>query len=79
MLISEIAFPHLVAANDDRIARELERRRVALERRAEAAEAAAVGARADATAAAPTVAAGRAPRHAASRRHLTNRMPRPAA
>ena len=26
MLISEIAFPHLVAANDDRIARDLERR-----------------------------------------------------
>jgi hypothetical protein len=79
MLISEITFPHLVAANDDRIARELERRRVALERRAEAAEAAAVGARADATAAAPTVAADRAHRHAASRRHPTNRMPRPAA
>ena len=79
MLISEITFPHLIAANDDRIARELERRRVVLERRAEAAEAVAVGARAAATAGAPAATPGRAPRHAASRRHLTNRMPRPAA
>jgi hypothetical protein len=76
MLISEIAFPHLVAANDDRIARDLERRRVALERTAEAA---AVEARAAVTATAPAATTGRAPRHAASRRHLTNRMPRPAA
>ena len=79
MLISEITFPHLVAANDDRIARDLERRRVALERRAEAAGAIEVGGRAGATAAAPTAATGRAPHHAASRRHFTNRMPRPAA
>ncbi|MEF3404799.1 hypothetical protein [Agromyces sp. CCNWLW203] len=73
MLISELTFPHLVAANDERIAGELERRRVALERRSEtaAADAASAAVRAAAT--------GRAPRHAASHRHLTNRMPRPAA
>ncbi|KRC61136.1 hypothetical protein ASE14_09390 [Agromyces sp. Root81] len=78
MLISEIAFPHLVAANDERVALELERRRVALERRAESAatEAAALGA---APAVVPAATAGRAPRHAASRRHQTHRMPRPAA
>ncbi|MFC9558027.1 hypothetical protein [Agromyces sp. NPDC056965] len=71
MLISEIAFPHLVAANDERIAVDLERRRVALERSAEAS--------AGAAPAAPAGATGRAPRHGASRRHLANRMPRPAA
>lgn len=71
MLISELAFPHLVAANDDRITRDLERRRVALERRAETA--------ADPEVVAPTATADRAHRHAASRRHLANRMPRPAA
>jgi len=71
MLISELTFPHLVAANDERLARELERRRVAVERRAETA--------ADEDAVAPAAATGRVPRHAASRRHLTNRMPRPAA
>jgi hypothetical protein len=79
MLISELTFPHLVAANDERIAGELERRRVALERRAETAVNAAA---ADAPVAEPeerAAATGRAPRHAASRRHLTNRMPRPAA
>lgn len=70
MLISELTFPHLAAANDERMTRELEQRRVALERRAEAA--------ADAAVVAPAAATGRAPRHAASRRHHANRMPRPA-
>ena len=74
MLISELTFPHLIAANDERIAGELERRRVALERRAETAAAADAD-----SAAAQAAATGRAPRHAASHRHLTNRMPRPAA
>ena len=71
MLISEITFPHLVAANDERIAVDLERRRVALERRAEAS--------AGAAPASPAAATVRLPRHGASRRHLANRMPRPAA
>ncbi|MFB6610942.1 hypothetical protein ACFCVO_11510 [Agromyces sp. NPDC056379] len=73
MLISEIAFPHLVAANDERIAVDLERRRVALERRAEAV------ATTGAAPAAPAAATERSPRHGASRRHPANRMPRPAA
>lgn len=67
MLISEITFPHLVAANDERIAVDLERRRVALERSAEA------------SAGAAPAATELSPRHGASRRHLANRMPRPAA
>ncbi|WP_022888694.1 hypothetical protein [Agromyces italicus] len=37
MLVSEYSFPHLIAAGDERRARELERRRVADERRAELA------------------------------------------
>lgn len=36
MHISETAFPHLVAAADERMTRELEQRRVAGERRSEA-------------------------------------------
>ena len=36
MLISELSFPHLRAAQDARLEQQLERRRVALERRAEA-------------------------------------------
>lgn len=36
MHISETAFPHLVAAADERMVRELEQRRVAAERQAEA-------------------------------------------
>ncbi|MBM7832925.1 hypothetical protein JOE59_003630 [Agromyces cerinus] len=76
MLISELAFPHLVAANDERIDRDLERRRVALERRAEAAATAAPAA---ARTSAASVVMTSAPRHAATRRHQTNRMPRPAA
>ncbi|GAA2444384.1 hypothetical protein [Agromyces soli] len=36
MHISETAFPHLVAAADERMVRELETRRVAAERQAEA-------------------------------------------
>ncbi|WP_232498929.1 hypothetical protein [Agromyces humatus] len=35
MLISELTFPHLRAAEDARLDQQLERRRVALERRAE--------------------------------------------
>ncbi|GAA1796980.1 hypothetical protein [Agromyces neolithicus] len=35
MMISEFSFPHLQAAQDARLAQQLERRRVALERRAE--------------------------------------------
>jgi hypothetical protein len=35
MLISELSFPHLQAAHDERLARELERRRVVQERLAE--------------------------------------------
>ncbi|MFK4728996.1 hypothetical protein ROT00_04855 [Agromyces mediolanus] len=38
MHISETAFPHLVAAADERMVQELEQRRVAAERSAEAAE-----------------------------------------
>ena len=79
MLISELTFPHLVAANDERIAGELERRRVALERRAETAANAAAANTAAAEPSVQTAVTGRTPRHAASRRHLTNRMPRPAA
>ena len=75
MLISELAFPHLVAANDERIARDLERRRVTLELRAETAARAAVAS----DPAAQAASAGRTRHHAASGRHLTNRMPRPAA
>ena len=35
MLISELSFPHLQAAHDERLAQELERRRVVQERLAE--------------------------------------------
>ncbi|MCD2441323.1 hypothetical protein LQ757_03425 [Agromyces sp. SYSU K20354] len=36
MLISEVTFPHLRAADEARLTQRLERRRIALERRAEA-------------------------------------------
>ncbi|WP_022892624.1 hypothetical protein [Agromyces subbeticus] len=39
MYIAESSFPHLVAANDERLATALERRRVATERRLESAAA----------------------------------------
>ncbi len=41
MFISEAAFPHLMAAREERLAEALERRRVVLERLAEASTAAA--------------------------------------
>ncbi|PWC05288.1 hypothetical protein [Agromyces badenianii] len=37
MFISEVSFPHLIAASDERLAEELERRRIVDERRAEEA------------------------------------------